>query len=93
MTVLHTFDYGTDGTIFISTDNLVGLAHFFLLGCLSCHWTKTYCTSRVIRGKTGHPTYEINITSIIAFRECGAEYDGIKLFVNVEWSMMVLNFS
>ena len=44
-------------------DSKVGLAHFFSLDCPSCYWTKTYCT--------GHPTYEINITSIIAFRECG----------------------
>ena len=103
------FDYGTDGTIFISTDILigmmletarcpeclqkvevdyqldskVGLAHFFLLECPSCHWTKTYCTSRVIKDKTGHPTYEINLTSIIAFRECGVGYDGIKNFCGV----------
>ena len=40
-------------------DSKVGLAHFILLDCPSCHWTKIYCTSRVIKGKTGHPTYEI----------------------------------
>ena len=40
-------------------DSKVGLAHFILLDCPSCHWTKTYCTSRVIKGKTEHPIYEI----------------------------------
>ena len=34
-------------------DSKVGLAHFFSLDCPSCHWTNTYCTSRVLKGKTG----------------------------------------
>ena len=32
-------------------DSKVGLAHFFLLDCPSCHWTKTYCTKSDKRQK------------------------------------------
>ena len=63
-------------------DSKIRLA-LFLLACPACHWTKFFCTSRVIKGKQRLPNYEINLTSIIAFREYGVGYDGIKTFCGV----------
>ena len=52
-----------------------GLAHFFQLKCGCCKWNKTYCSSQINRG-----TYEINLASIIAFREMGLGYENMKSF-------------
>ena len=62
-------------------DSKVGLAHFFLFDCPSVIGLKPTVPQRVIKGKTRHPTYETNVKGIIAFRECGVWYDGIKLFL------------
>ena len=52
-------------------ENKVGLAHFIEIKCTICDWKETFCTSRKIKSSKGQSSYEINRTSIIAFRESG----------------------
>lgn len=62
----------------------VGLAQFIKMKCNSCNWEREYCSSKKInKQRKGQSPYEINLTSMIAFREIGVGYNGMKNFCGV----------
>jgi hypothetical protein len=77
-------DCFSDVAVEFLVNNKVGLAHFIEMKCKYCVWQKTYCSSKKVKNcKKGQSPYEVNLVSIVAFREIGVGYDGIKNFCGV----------
>ena len=58
-----------------------GFALFFHIYCEDCEWDLNYCTSKELNtDKTGRKAYDLNMRSLITFRENGLGYTGIKTF-------------
>ena len=61
-----------------------GFALFFSIKCNRCSWENIFCSSiERDSGKRDRKSYDINIRTLLAFREIGLGYSNIKKFCNV----------
>ena len=59
-----------------------GFAHNISVECskVSCTWSKSFWTSKIIRTPKGRPPFDVNMRSVIAFREIGKGHTGMQKF-------------
>ena len=59
-----------------------GFAHNISIECSkdSCTWSKSFWTSKKVKTPKGRPPFDVNMRSIIAFREIGKGLTAIKKF-------------
>ena len=58
--------------------------HSFFVSCAESSWHATMSSSKEIDGKVaGRKQYEVNIRSVMAFREFGKDYSAIETFCAV----------
>ena len=77
-----------DGKFLAIIDNLkkrMGFAHHLELKCTSCDWNNSSymsdkCQKTESHNNKGRSSFEINVRSIIAFRELGRGFAGVKTF-------------
>ena len=61
-----------------------GLCQFFNTKCISCHWEKTFSSSKELKQSTpGRKHYDVNVRSAIAFREIGRGHSAIEKFCGI----------
>ena len=63
-------------------DEKQGFAHNISVKCCkdSCSWSKGFWTSKKIKTPKGHPPFDINMRSVIAFREIGKGHTAMQKF-------------
>ena len=58
-----------------------GFAHNNSFECSnSCTWSKSFWTSKKIKIPKGRPPFDVNMRSVIAFREIGKGHTGMQKF-------------
>jgi len=60
--------------------------HLFPINCVDCPWSLNFSTSKVIEQKevqVGRKMKEVNIQTVLAFREIGHGYTGIQSFCRI----------
>ena len=69
-----------------------GLCHAFQLNCTLCGWSREFKSSKEVRkGGSGRNSYDVNDRSMIAFREIGRGFAGMKRFCGIMNIMPPLN--
>ena len=61
----------------------MGLAQFFAISCTECDWRINFCSSTDItksNNSQGRKSYEVNRRTLVAFRENGLGFNGMKIF-------------
>ena len=63
-------------------DKKQGFANYITVKCLSdtCDWSNTLCTSKTVKTPKGRPPFDINLRSVIAFREIGKGLTAMKKY-------------
>ena len=71
---------GADVTAIHQIDGKKGFCHLFKLSCdKNCGWYKSVYTSKEInKGKQGRKAFDVNIRSVVAFREIGKGHAAIE---------------
>ena len=57
-----------------------GLCHQFQISCRKCEWSELMKTSKTLTNDIKGKQYDINIHSVIAFREIGKGYAALESF-------------
>ena len=61
-----------------------GLCHYFLVYCVNCDWRKTFSSSKEIPcDNRGRKPFDINVRSVMAFREIGRGHRSMQEFCSV----------
>ena len=61
----------------------MGLAQFFAISCTECGWRINFCSSNEVtksNNSQGRKSYEVNRRTLVAFRENGLVFNGIRTF-------------
>ena len=62
----------------------MGLGHYFILSCNTCNWGTTFCSSKKVESDmAGRNQLEINLRTILAFREIGKGHCAMERFCSV----------
>ena len=70
----------------ISVKNIVdkkkGWSNKINISCCECGWTKYIYTSKEVNipGQSGQKSHELNVRSVMAFREIGKGFESMKIF-------------
>ena len=72
----------SDVVIIHELEKKQGFAHFIRVKCSSdtCDWQGSFCTSKQLKSTKGRPPFEVNIRTVLAFREIGKGYTAIKKY-------------
>jgi len=65
----------------------MGLAQNIILSCCSCPWTKSFYSSPRIDSENEKSSFDINLRTVVAFREFGQRLESIETLCDV------MNFS
>ena len=63
-------------------DKKQGFANYITVKCLSdtCEWSNTLCTSKIVKTPKGRPPFDVNLRSVIPFREIGKGLTAMKMY-------------
>ena len=70
----------------INVENIVekkkGWSNKINISCCECGWTKYIYTSKEVNipGQSGQKSHELNVRSVMAFREIGKGFESMKTF-------------
>ena len=72
----------SDVVIIHELEKKQGFAHFISVKCSSdtCDWQGSFCTSKQLKSTKGRPPFEVNIRTVLAFREIGKGHTAIKKY-------------
>ena len=72
----------SDVVIIHELEKKQGFAHFVSAKCSSDtrDWKSSFCTSKTLKSTKGRPPFEVNVRTVLAFREIGKGHTAIKKY-------------